>query len=125
MAWDWGNFQENFNLVKTLVQFPESLNTNVEIYLTESAANQSTGEPKYRPYWVGAKILEQDSSQQTLSSADGAVFTGMAKPIESYYLTQRSIDVKNGWEIPTGFGATVEEEILIQGTTSIPNISVF
>ncbi|HLP88592.1 MAG TPA: hypothetical protein VK184_08390 [Nostocaceae cyanobacterium] len=124
MAWDWGNFQENFNLVKTLVKFPESLTTNVEIYLQESAANQST-QPQYRPYWVCAKILEQDTSQQMLSSADGAVFTGMAKPIDSYYLTQRSIDVKNGWEIPTGFGATVEEEILIQGTGSIPNISVF
>jgi hypothetical protein len=124
MAWDWGNFQENFNLVKTLVKFPEYLNTNVEIYLQESAANQST-QAQYRPYWVCAKLLEQDPTLQKLASADGAVFTGMVKPIESYMLTQRSIDVKNGWEIPTGFGATIEEEILIQGTTSIPNISIF
>jgi hypothetical protein len=99
----FSNYEENLNLVKTLAQPDNSIAIHVATLLTESAVIDSNGVTQYRPYYVVAKLLEQASVHQQLSSADGVVFTGMAVPIKSYLDLQLGMDLKNGWAIPAGF----------------------
>lgn len=71
--------------------------------------NMSAGKvgevPHYRPYYCAAKLLEQKQSAQTISEADGAKFTGLAKPIASLLNLQSAYDQANGVEVPAGFEA--------------------
>jgi hypothetical protein len=59
----------------------------------------------YRPYYVAAKLLEQKLAAQTLSEADGAVFTGLATPIASLLNLQASYDSAMALTVPAGFEA--------------------
>jgi hypothetical protein len=59
----------------------------------------------YRPYYVAAKFLEQLRSQQTISEADGAKFTGLALPIASLLSMQAALDTSLGLTVPPGFEA--------------------
>jgi hypothetical protein len=63
----------------------------------------------YRPYYCAAKLLEQKQSAQLLSEADGAKFTGLAKPIASLLALQAAYDSANALVIPLGFEALLPE----------------
>ncbi|MGG6295292.1 hypothetical protein ACQ4M4_12955 [Leptolyngbya sp. AN02str] len=82
-------------------------------YLTNqlmiSAGMNAEVQTVYRPYYVAAKFLEQLRSQQTVSKADGADFTGLAKPIESLLGLQASLDKAMGLTISDGFEAILPD----------------
>jgi len=71
--------------------------------LTASAGINSQSQTVYRVYYAAAKFLEQIRSQHTISSADGAVFTGLVTPIASLLTLQLSEDLALGLIIPPGF----------------------
>jgi hypothetical protein len=77
--------------------------------LTLSAALAPDGVLHLRPYYVAARFLEQKLSQQTISAADGAVFTGLAKPIASLFALQHAYDQAQGLAVPPGFEAVQPE----------------
>ena len=78
-------------------------------YLTEllqmSAGVTAQGVTHFRIFYVSAKWLEQNRAQQALESADGAKFTGLAKPIASLLNMQSAYDAANQLVIPKGFEA--------------------
>ncbi|MEO0988152.1 MAG: hypothetical protein AAFY20_21830 [Cyanobacteria bacterium J06639_14] len=92
-------------------------------YLTEllgmSAGTDSASTLHYRPFFVAAKWLEQNQTQQTISKADGAEFTGLAKPIESLLALQASYDAANDLTIPDGFEAASLDCVKCSGAGSI------
>lgn len=59
----------------------------------------------YRPFYVAAKLLEQDLDVQALSEADRVKFTGQAKPIASLLALQAAYDARYYLTIPVGFEA--------------------
>ncbi len=63
----------------------------------------------YRPFYVAARWLEQNRAQQALESADGAKFTGYAKPIASLMQLQAAYDKANELTIPDGFEALTSD----------------
>lgn len=73
--------------------------------LLQMSAGTSEGVTHYRPYLAAARLLEQKQSAQTVAEADGAKFTGLAKPIASLLQLQYAYDLANGLEIPAGFEA--------------------
>jgi hypothetical protein len=79
------------------------LDGQLDLTAGKNAANQTI----FRPYYVAAKFLEQIRSQQTIRSADGAVFTGLALPIASLLGQQAAIDTALGLIVPPGFEAVV------------------
>lgn len=80
-----------------------------DIYLTELLEMSAGIDPEFRthfrPFFVSAKFLEQNLSKQALKEADGAKFTGLAKPIESLLQLQRAYDQAHDLVIPTAFQA--------------------
>jgi hypothetical protein len=70
--------------------------------------NVPSGATIYRPYYVAARLLQQNRTDQALESADGAKFTGMTIPIESFMTEQRALDASLNLEIPPGFAALVD-----------------
>jgi hypothetical protein len=78
-------------------------------YLTEllqmSAGIDAAEVVHYRPFLAAARLLEQKLAAQTLASADGAVFTGLSKPIESLLQLQAAYDSANALVVPAGFEA--------------------
>jgi len=91
--------------------------------LTLSAGVNAQAETVYRVYYVAAKFLEQIRSQHTLSSADGAVFTGLAIPIASLLNLQFSEDLALGLIIPPGFESVpisiASHRVKVFGTKSV------
>jgi hypothetical protein len=85
-----------------------------DAYLTEllemSAGHSITGVKHYRPFLVAARWLEQNRPAQTVSEADGAKFTGLAKPIASLLGLQQAYDNANELLVPAGFEAIVERK---------------
>ena len=63
----------------------------------------------YRPFYVAARWLEQNRGQQALESADGAKFTGYAKPIASLMNLQAAYDKSHALTVPDGFEAITSE----------------
>ncbi|MBD0266153.1 MAG: hypothetical protein ICV85_12765 [Tolypothrix sp. T3-bin4] len=128
MAHSFSDYESNYNLVQTITKFTEEQAVNVGIFLQESAASDAEQNTQYRPYWVIARLFEQSLKDQRISSADGAAFTGLQRPIVSYMDTQRALDLKYGWVVPTGFEAlTAGEELPLRNatTTWVSNVSVF
>jgi hypothetical protein len=128
MPHSFSDYQSNYDLVQITTKFSEDQAVNVEIFLQESAATDAQGITQYRPYWVIARLFEQSLKDQRLSSADGAAFTGLEKPITSFMDTQRGLDRKYGWEVPLGFEALAAGEelpLLNSNTSFVPNIAVF
>lgn len=76
--------------------------------LTFSAGVAPNGVTHFRPYYVAAKLAEQDQSRQSIASADGATFTGLVRPIASLYATQAAIDSALELKIPAGFEARID-----------------
>ncbi len=78
-------------------------------YLTEllilSAGVDASGVTHQRIFYVAAKFLEQNRAGQALSEADGAKFTGLAKPIASLLNMQAAYDIANQLIVPKGFEA--------------------
>lgn len=94
-------------------------------FLTEilelSAGKDALGQTHYRPYYCGAKWLEQNLSAQTLIEDDGTKFTGLAKPIASLLNFQAAYDAAQGLTVPDGFEAIAtgqSQGFRIQGTRS-------
>ncbi|MDX2215514.1 MAG: hypothetical protein SFY66_19780 [Oculatellaceae cyanobacterium bins.114] len=86
--------------------------------LTLSAGKDAADVTQYRPFYVAAKLLEQLRSQQQISKADGAEFTGLAKPIESLLGTQIAFDKALGLTIPEGFEAVLPKCVTCEGQSS-------
>lgn len=76
--------------------------------LLEMSAGTVAGVTHFRPYYVSARFLEQKQSAQSISEADGAKFTGLAKPIASLMQVQAAYDSAYALEIPPGFEAVQE-----------------
>lgn len=74
--------------------------------LLQMSAGVAGGVTHYRPYYCAAKLLEQKLASQTISEADGAKFTGLAKPIASLLGLQAAYDSSNGLTVPVGFEAS-------------------
>ena len=72
----------------------------------------------YRPYYVAAKILEQDISKQQLAEAGDVKFTGLVTTINSLMGLQASIDQALGLIIPPYFAAIPKEALLEQLATT-------
>lgn len=86
-------------------------------YLTELltlSAGKAGSVTHYRVFFVAAKWLEQNRAQQALSKADGAEFTGLAKPIASLLNMQAAYDAANELTVPKGFEAISTEAIANQ-----------
>jgi hypothetical protein len=81
----------------------------LEELLSMSAGKTLANVTHYRPYYCAAKLLEQKQSAQLLSEADGAKFTGLAKPIDSLLALQAAYDSANALVIPLGFEALLPE----------------
>jgi len=81
-----------------------SVNDVILEYLDDTAGTRPNDvggvDTIYRPYYVAAKMLEQDGSQ-ALSKAGDVQFTGMATPIASLYALQDSIDKALGTIVPS------------------------
>lgn len=88
--------------------------------LTISAGVDPQGVTHYRPFYVAATFLAQNQSAQTLSSADGVQFTGLAKPIASLLQLQAGYDVSQKLTIPPGFVILLEHKktFQLQGSRS-------
>ncbi|WP_088893198.1 hypothetical protein [Leptolyngbya ohadii] len=71
--------------------------------LTISAGTDPANVTQYRPFLVAAKLLEQLRSQQSIKSAEGAVFSGLATPIASLLAQQAAIDEALSLTVPAGF----------------------
>ena len=107
------------DMAMMLSEASDSYRGHAETLLLQSAATDGQQVRQYRPYIVAALLLEQQPKQQKLSEADGATFTGMAVPIESFYRLQSRIDMAHpDWIIPMGFIAPV---IPIDGSTADPD----
>ena len=82
-------------------------------YLTEllelSAGKAADAATHFRPYYVAAKFLEQNLARQLISSADGATFTLLKKPIESLLDLQSAYDRAQGLTVPAGFEAIPDD----------------
>ncbi|MEL7314823.1 MAG: hypothetical protein AAFN08_07720 [Cyanobacteria bacterium J06559_3] len=93
-----------------------------DAYLTElltmSAGVDTETVTHYRPFYVAAKWLEQNQTAQTLTEADGAKFTGLAKPIESLLALQASYDSANDLSVPTGFEAAALDCVKCDGVAA-------
>lgn len=59
----------------------------------------------YRPYYVAAKMLEQDLNKQQISEAGDVKFTGLVTTINSLMGLQASIDQALGLIVPQYFAA--------------------
>lgn len=85
-----------------------------DVYLSElldlSSALDKSSVRHYRPFYVAARWLEQSRTQQALSEADGAKFTGLAKPIASLMELQAAYDASNELAVPKGFEAVVADQ---------------
>lgn len=98
-------------LAASLARAKERANAraSADAYMTEllelSAGTDAQNITHYRPFYVAAKWLEQNRQDQTFTEADGAKFTGQAKPIESLLGLQFAYDTANGLTIPPGFEA--------------------
>lgn len=66
--------------------------------------------PIYRPYFVAAKILQQNRADVTLKSADGATFTNLEGMIQSLMDEQLRLDQSLNLEVPPGFAAVLDLE---------------
>lgn len=101
---------------------------NHDALLTELLAISVGTDPEgvihYRPFYAAAKFLEQSQSAQTLLSADGVQFTGLAKPIASLLQLQASYDVAQKLTIPAGFAILLEHKkaFQLQGSRSVTPI---
>lgn len=62
----------------------------------------------YRSYYVSAKALQQNRSDQTLTAADDAKFTNLATMIDSLMDEQLSIDTALDLDVPKGFVASLD-----------------
>ncbi|MBE7384389.1 MAG: hypothetical protein F6J95_023620 [Leptolyngbya sp. SIO1E4] len=95
-----------------------------DTYLTEllqmSAAPDGGGTTHFRPFFAAAKWLEQNRTQQAISEADGAKFTGLATPIESLLALQYSYDQANGLTVPAGFEAVALDCVQCDGAAAPP-----
>ena len=95
---------------------------NDDTYLSEllelSAGTNPAGTKQYRPYLCAARWIEQNRRDQSFSEADGAKFTGQAKPIASLLALQASIDRALQLTVPDGFTAVVPTAFRLQGTRS-------
>lgn len=76
--------------------------------LGDSAATDPNGTLTYRPYFVAAKVLQQDRTTQALDSAEGVKFTRMEPVIASLMAEQQSLDSSLQLEVPAGFAAIVD-----------------
>jgi hypothetical protein len=100
----FSNLAEQISVALQLAEASATWRTHAEVMLRQSAAVDNTSTIQYRPYLVAAMLLEQQPSQQKISSADGAAFTNMVTPIQSLYRLQWRIDRANpDWVIPPGF----------------------
>lgn len=59
----------------------------------------------FRPWYVGAKLIEQNISTQQITEAEGVKFTRLQPVIDSLLQSQRQYDEANALTIPTGFEA--------------------
>jgi hypothetical protein len=73
----------------------------------EDSAGTAGGAKTYRPYFVSAKMLEQNRADQALSAAKGVTFTNLTTMIKSFMEEQASLDRSLGIEVPAGFEAVV------------------
>ena len=93
-----------------------------DAYLTEllamSAGVDAEAITHYRPFYVAAKWIEQNQDAQTLTEADGAKFTGLAKPIESLLALQAAYDRANELTVPKGFEAAALDCVKCDGVSS-------
>ena len=78
--------------------------------LNMSAGTAADSTTHYRPFYVAATWMEQNQSAQQLLEADGAKFTGLAKPIASLLRLQAAYDRANGLTIPEGFEAVTDAQ---------------
>jgi hypothetical protein len=85
------------------------IKADFDSYLTNqlqvSAGKNPAQETIFRPYFVASRFLEQLRSQQQISKADGAEFTGLALPIASLLNQQAALDTALGLTVPPGFEA--------------------
>ena len=93
-----------------------------DAYLTElltmSAGVDAETITHYRPFYVAAKWIEQNQDAQTLTEADGAKFTGLAKPIESLLALQSAYDSANKLTVPKGFEAAALDCVKCDGVAT-------
>ncbi|MEM7771968.1 MAG: hypothetical protein AAF327_15840 [Cyanobacteria bacterium P01_A01_bin.37] len=75
--------------------------------LLNQAAGTVGGVTHYRPFYVAARFIEQNTGVQTLSEAKGVKFTGQWRVIASLMSTQAAYDSANGLTVPTGYEAQV------------------
>lgn len=68
----------------------------------------ASGTTIYRPYWVAAKLLQQNRPDQVLTGADGASFSNLVTMIQSMMDEQLRLDQSLGLEIPSGFAAVLD-----------------
>lgn len=61
--------------------------------------------PHFRPWYVGAKMLEQNQDSQRITEAEGVKFTRLQPVIDSLLQLQRQYDEANALTIPPGFEA--------------------
>ena len=73
--------------------------------LAMSAGVDADAVTHYRPFYAAATLLQQRLASQTLTEADGAVFTGLAVPIASLLKLQAAYDSANRLAVPAGFEA--------------------
>lgn len=96
------------------------LKANTEIEGQTVAA----GSTIYRFYYVAAKALQQNRSDQALKSADDAEFTNLKGMIDSLMDEQLAIDTALDLETPPGFVATLDLDGSMSDGSSTPVMSI-
>jgi hypothetical protein len=93
----------------TLVTQLTNIDGAVKLILIDQNLIDSAGTlnavPFYRPYYVAARQLQRNRTDQALKQADGATFTNLATMIQSLLEEQKAIDTALGVDVPAGFSA--------------------
>jgi hypothetical protein len=104
----YDNLPKALTKVKRLIQAENnSRDADIEDLLELSAGKDSSGVTHYRPWFVAARMVQQDPDIQSISEADKVVFTGWLPTIRSWLEDQMGYDASLALTIPPGYSAAV------------------
>ena len=105
MPYNYTSLTESKQLVVAITGITDAAKAPlIEQNLQDSAAQGGAG-LIYRPYYVAARQLQRNRSDQTIEAADGAKFTNLKAMIQSLLEEQLAYDLANNLAVPAGYGA--------------------
>lgn len=108
---------EMLSLVRDLTSVIDR-DTIIQRKLSDSAGKDPSGVTTYRPYFVSAKLLQQNRPDQLLNSADGVKFSNLVTMIESLMNEQQSLDNALNLTVPPGFAAVLDPGAVVMSIMS-------